>query len=274
MNHFNLVKAALAEDIGTGDITTTYFLDSAKLGYARIIVKEFAVLSGQDPVQEILSQFRLESKWFYINGNKLSKGDVILELKGSLAALLGAERTILNFLQHLSGIATSTYHYVQAIAGTSAKILDTRKTLPGWRVLAKAAVRHGGGINHRMGLYDQVLIKDNHLAALKENETQLKNSLIKIRNERPEIKIEIEADTLEQVERFAKLPIDLILLDNMPPDQLSKAVQIIAHRCQTEASGGVTLETVKTIAQTGVDFISVGALTHSVKAIDFSMEMK
>lgn len=274
MSHSNLVKTALAEDIGPGDITTTYFLEPSRLGSAQVMAKEFAVLSGQEPVQEIIAQFSLKAKWLAKDGDKVSKGNTILKLEGSLAALLTAERTLLNFLQHLSGIATSTYYYVQAVAGTKAKILDTRKTLPGWRALAKAAVCHGGGINHRIGLYDQVLIKDNHLVALKGEEEKLSAILAKIRREKPEVKIEIEADTLEQVLRFAKLPVDIILLDNMSLKQLREAVQMIAGQCRTEASGGVTLETVRGIAETGVDFISVGALTHSVKAIDFSMEME
>ena len=274
MSNFDLVHAALVEDIGLGDITTTYFIDAKSIGKARIIAKEFTILSGQKPVQTILSQFNLEANWFYSDGTKIKNGETILELKGSLKNLLVTERTLLNFLQHLSGIATSTYHYVEMVAGTKAKILDTRKTLPGWRHLAKEAVRHGGGTNHRMGLYDQVMIKDNHLAALKNNQAKLNNSLEKIRREKPEIKIEIEADTLEQVSQFASLPIDLILLDNMSPTELSQAIQIIAGRCKTEASGGITLQTVRTIAETGVDFISIGALTHSVKAIDFSMEIE
>lgn len=274
MREFNLVQTALAEDIGSGDITTTYFIDPKSQGKARILSQESAVLSGQKPVQTLISQFNLEAKWLYWDGAKIKSGETVLELTGALKDLLTLERTWLNFLQYLSGIATSTCHYVETIAGTKAKILDTRKTLPGWRHLAKEAVHHGGGMNHRMGLYDQVMIKDNHLAALKGNVSKLNESLTKIRQEKPAIKIEIEADTLEQVAQFASLPIDLILLDNMSPAQLSQAIALIAGRCQTEASGGITLKNVRAIAETGVDFISIGALTHSVKAIDFSMEVE
>jgi nicotinate-nucleotide pyrophosphorylase (carboxylating) len=273
MNCVELVKIAIEEDLGSGDITSIFFIPKNQTGKAKIIVKEQAILSGLEPANEVLHYFQLSSQWLRQNGDFLKPGETLLQLEGSLHALLAAERTLLNFLQYLSGIATTTYHYVQKIAGTQAKILDTRKTLPGYRMLAKAAVLHGGGCNHRFGLYDQILVKDNHLAALKEDASALAAAIHQIRREKPEIKIEMEADTLKQVALFASLPIDLILLDNMAPETLREAVKQVAGRCQTEASGGVTLETVRAIAETGVDFISVGALTHSVKAIDFSMEI-
>ncbi|MBX7157890.1 MAG: carboxylating nicotinate-nucleotide diphosphorylase [Verrucomicrobiae bacterium] len=276
MNCTDLVKTAIAEDLGSSeDITTAFFIPKTRQGQARIFTKESAILSGSEPANEVLRQFHLNAhaQWFRNDGDSLEPGQTILQISGSLHALLAAERTLLNFLQHLSGIATLTRRYVEKIAGTRAKILDTRKTLPGWRHLAKAAVKHGGGCNHRFGLYDQVLVKDNHLAALKNGKSDLKSIIQQIRKQNPEIKIEMEAETLEQVAHFTTLPIDIILLDNMPIKILHEAVKQIAGRCQTEASGGITLETVRAIAETGVDFISVGALTHSVKAIDFSMEI-
>ncbi|MEI9897060.1 MAG: carboxylating nicotinate-nucleotide diphosphorylase [Chthoniobacter sp.] len=190
-----------------------------------------------------------------------------------MRSLLTAERVALNFLQQLSGVATLTRRYVDAVAGTKARILDTRKTTPGLRALEKAAVVAGGGHNHRFGLFDMVLVKDNHLAA-KTELRHLQEAIRQCRAENPGLRVEVEADTLDQVRRFLTLMgVDVILLDNMRPAELAEAVQIAGGRVQLEASGGVSLETVAAIAATGVDFISVGALTHSPRAIDFSLEL-
>jgi nicotinate-nucleotide pyrophosphorylase (carboxylating) len=197
----------------------------------------------------------------------------VLKVEGPLPSLLSAERVALNFLQHLSGIATLTRRFVDAAGGTRAQILDTRKTVPGLRALEKAAVRAGGGTNHRMGLYDMVMVKDNHLAA-GTSPAQLQAAIFRLKQAHPAVRVEIEADTLEQVKTFLTLTgVDVILLDNMPPADLRSAVALSAGRVPLEASGGVTLDTVADIAATGVDFISVGALTHSARAIDFSMEL-
>jgi nicotinate-nucleotide pyrophosphorylase (carboxylating) len=197
----------------------------------------------------------------------------LMTLAGPARALLSAERVALNFLQPLSGIATLTAQFVEAIKGTRARILDTRKTTPGWRQLEKYAVACGGGTNHRMGLFDMVLIKDNHLAALKaESPNPIAAAVQRSRTRYPNLKIEVEADTLEQVEQALDAGVDFVLLDNMNPVQMRLAVQRAAGRAQTEASGGVNLASVRTIAETGVDFISVGALTHSARAVDIGLD--
>ncbi len=193
-----------------------------------------------------------------------------MEIRGRAASVLTAERTALNFLQRLSGVATLTRQYVEAVRGTSARILDTRKTTPGWRALEKAAVAAGGGTNHRVGLYDMALVKDNHLAA----GTDLQKAIDRLRAERPGVRVELEADTLDQVRGFLKLKgVDVILLDNMSLAELREAVSLRQGGLVFEASGGVNLETVRGIAETGVDFISVGAITHSARAVDLSLEI-
>lgn len=197
-----------------------------------------------------------------------------MKISGSARSILTAERTALNFMQRLGGIASQTYEYVKAVEGTQAKILDTRKTTPGWRMLEKAAVLAGGGVNHRMGLYDRAMVKDNHLVAQGDIE-ELQASIDRLLADRPDVEIELEADRLEQVEKFLSMKsVDYILLDNMSASELRQAVEMRGLRTSPmlEASGGVTLETVRLIAQTGVDFISVGALTHSVKAMDLALD--
>jgi nicotinate-nucleotide pyrophosphorylase (carboxylating) len=207
------------------------------------------------------------------SGSQVAPGDSVLRVEGPFPSLLTAERVALNFLQHLSGIATLTRRFVEAVAGTRARILDTRKTIPGLRALEKAAVLAGGGCNHRMGLYDMVMVKDNHLAA-GASPSQLQAAILSFKETHPAVRVELEADTLAQVEAFLSLSgVDVILLDNMSLAELRSAVALSAGRIPLEASGGVTLETVGAIAATGVDFISAGALTHSARAVDFSMEL-
>jgi nicotinate-nucleotide pyrophosphorylase (carboxylating) len=206
-------------------------------------------------------------------GAALQPGDGVLEISGAVRSILTAERVALNFLQQLSGVATLTRRYVEAVGGHRARILDTRKTTPGLRALEKAAVVAGGGVNHRFGLYDMVMVKDNHLAA-KDRLPELQEAIRHFRRENPSLRVELEADTLAQVTAFLGLDgVDVILLDNMTCEQMTEAVQLGAGRVKFEASGGVTLERVPEIAATGVDFISVGALTHSARAIDFSLEL-
>ena len=209
-------------------------------------------------------------------GDRVGAGSVAAEVEGSTSAILTAERTALNFLQRLSGVATVTRTYVDAVRGLPVAILDTRKTTPGWRLLEKAAVASGGGQNHRMGLFDAVMVKDNHLVANK-SPVDIEQRIRTLRQERPGLTIEVEADTLEQVETFLSLEgIDIVLLDNMDCGQLRKAVQQrdeMARSVRLEASGGITLESVRSIAETGVDRISVGALTHSVRSIDIGLDL-
>jgi len=268
------IAIALAEDIGRGDLTSRYFVGLERRT-AVLFVKEPAVAAGVEVAGEVFRRVdpQLEITVVRPSGSRLAKGQTVLEVTGSVRSILTAERVALNFLQQLSGVATLTRRYVDAIAGTTARILDTRKTTPGLRALEKAAVLAGGGQNHRFGLFDMVLVKDNHLAAETELE-HLQEAIRRCRAENPGLRIEIEADTLDQVRRFLTLMgVDVILLDNMQPDELTEAVKVAAGRVQLEASGGVTLATVAGIAATGVDFISVGALTHSAPAVDYSLEL-
>lgn len=271
----DIISLALAEDIGAGDVTSIYFTGPDRRAHARIVAREACVLAGMEPAVEVLRRVDSELKVQKLveDGARLAAGDVILTIDGRAASILTAERTTLNFLQRLSGIATQTSKYVDAIAGSAAKILDTRKTTPGWRLLEKAAVASGGGHNHRIGLYDMVMVKDNHLAAGTTLD-ELQTAIRKVKAERSEIRVELEADTLEQVKDFVKLEgVDVILLDNMPPALLREAVALRRPGLVFEASGGVTLESIRDIAATEVDFISVGALTHSARSVDLSLEI-
>jgi nicotinate-nucleotide pyrophosphorylase (carboxylating) len=271
------IAVALAEDLGNGDVTAAFFVEK-RPGKARLFAKEKAIAAGVETAADVFCRVDPNTKTSIIrpSGSRLETGDTVLEIEGSLPSLLSAERVALNFLQHLSGIATLTARFVAAVSGTKARILDTRKTVPGLRLLEKAAVLSGGGTNHRMGLYDMAMVKDNHLAA-ETTPQQLQGAIDRLRSERPGVRVELEADTLAQVAQFLELRgVDVILLDNMPPETMRTAVDMTAKRSPhvlLEASGGVSLETVAAIAHTGVDFISVGALTHSARAIDFSMEL-
>jgi len=268
------IALALAEDLGSGDLTAQFFVEQ-RPATARLFAKEPAVTAGVEIAAEVFSRVAPTAKVEILrpSGSRVVPGDSVLRVEGPLPSLLTAERVALNYLQHLSGIATLTRRFVDAIAGTRARILDTRKTVPGLRALEKAAVLAGGGSNHRMGLYDMVMVKDNHLAA-GTSLSQLQAAILRLKEAHPAVRVEIEADTLPQVESFLTLSgVDVILLDNMSLEELRSAVALSAGRVPLEASGGVTLESVAAIAATGVDFISVGALTHSAKAVDFSMEL-
>jgi nicotinate-nucleotide pyrophosphorylase (carboxylating) len=269
------IALALAEDIGTGDVTCEFFVPAELTGRARIIAKEPAVLAGAETAAEVFARIDpgLTVSVVRVSGSSVVSGDPVLEISGPVRSILTGERVALNFLQRLSGIATLTRRYVDAVRGTKAKIFDTRKTTPGLRALEKAAVKAGCGENHRFGLFDMVLVKDNHLAARSDREF-LRAAIARVRAARPGTRIELEADTLDQVRMFLEIGgIDVILLDNMPDTDMREAVRLGAGRVQFEASGGVTLDTVAKIAATGVDFISAGALTHSARAIDFSLEL-
>jgi nicotinate-nucleotide pyrophosphorylase (carboxylating) len=269
------IAIALAEDIGSGDLTSLYFVGLGNRR-ARIFAKEPAVAAGVEIAAEVFRRVDsgLEISIVRSSGAKLEPGDTVLEVAGSVRSILTAERVALNFLQRLSGIATLTRRYVDAVGSHRARILDTRKTTPGLRVLEKAAVVAGGGVNHRFGLYDMVMVKDNHLAA-SDRLPELQAAIKRFHADHPGKRVEVEADTLAQVRDFLTLDgIDLILLDNMDCTDMKAAVELGAGRVKFEASGGVTLESIPRIAATGVDFISAGALTHSARAIDFSLELK
>ena len=270
------IRRALAEDLGTGDITSECFIPADHRSSARIIAKEHGVLAGTEAARDVFRQVdpAIEVGVLKSDGDAIKPGDVILTAAGPTRALLSAERTALNFLQRLSGIATLTRHFVDAVSGTNAVILDTRKTTPGLREFERIAVRAGGGVNHRFGLFDRVLAKDNHLAVTGDA-SGLQRAIDKAKKHAPDILVEIEADTLDQVRLLCDLRgVDIILLDNMSNEQLREAVQIRGKKqIILEASGGVNLDTVAAIAATGVDQISIGALTHSARAIDLSMEI-
>jgi nicotinate-nucleotide pyrophosphorylase (carboxylating) len=270
------IARALAEDLDTGDITSECFIPAEHRSNARIIAKENAILAGTEAAREVFRQVdpAIEIEIRKNDGEAIAPGDLILNATGPTRALLSAERTALNFLQRLSGIATLTRRFVDAVAGTNAVILDTRKTTPGLREFERLAVRAGGGVNHRFGLFDRVLAKDNHLV-ITADAAGLQGAIDEAKKRAPDILIEIEADTLNQVRLLCGLrDIDIILLDNMSNDQLREAVQIRGNKkILLEASGGVNLDTVAAIAATGIDQISVGALTHSARAIDLSMEI-
>lgn len=273
------IGIALAEDLGSGDVTASFFIEPSLHGTARIIAKQEAVVAGVKTAAEVFLSVDRELKVSVVraSGSKVSPNETVLEIEGAVRSILTGERVALNFLQQLSGVATLTRRFVDAVTGTNAKILDTRKTTPGLRAFEKAAVRAGGGQNHRLGLFDMVMLKDNHFAARDPNDS-LRQAFDRFHETHPGMRIEVEADTLEQVRDFLKIGgADIILLDNMTPEQMREAMQMRTAAGSSvlyEASGGVTLETVRGIAETGVDFISVGALTHSAPAVDFSLEMK
>jgi nicotinate-nucleotide pyrophosphorylase (carboxylating) len=266
---------ALAEDVGSGDATTLATVPEQATARARMRARQPLVVAGLSLAEGAFLQradnLQIERK--IEDGQHAEAGSELLQISGPARAILSAERVALNFVQRLSGIATLTAQFVEAIKGTHAQILDTRKTIPHWRHLEKYAVTCGGGRNHRFGLFDMVLIKDNHLAVL---QTALPNAIAaavsRARAAYPTLQVEVEADTLEQVDQAVAAGADCILLDNMTPEQLAVAVQKAKGCAKTEASGGVTLSTIRAIADTGVDFISVGALTHSAPAVDIGLD--
>mgnify|MGYP001199449465 CR=1 FL=1 len=269
------VADALAEDVGPGDATTLATVPEQAQARAVMAAREPLVLAGLSFAKEAFGhlssgvRFPSELK----NGARVEPGAVLLEIHGPARALLTAERVALNFTQRLSGVATATRAFVDAVAGTKAKILDTRKTTPGWRRFEKYAVACGGGQNHRLGLFDLILIKDNHLVALRDAQPNaIAAAIARAREHSPSLKVEVEADTLEQVGQGIEAGADIILLDNMSLDDLRAAVKLANGRALLEASGGVNLRTVRAIAETGVDYISVGAITHSARAVDIGLD--
>jgi nicotinate-nucleotide pyrophosphorylase (carboxylating) len=266
------VSAALAEDVGSGDYTAQLIQDGTR-AQATVVSRAEAVLCGRPWFDACYRQLdpRTEIEWFAADGEMVAAGTRLASIRGNARSLLTGERTALNFLQLLSAVATKTRRYVTAIAGTRAVIVDTRKTLPGLRIAQKYAVRTGGGTNHRLGLYDGILIKENHIAAA----GGIAPALTRARRIVPSgVWIQIEVETLEQIAEALAAGAKMFLLDNMPPDMMREAVRIAAGRAQLEASGGITLDTVRTIAETGVDRISVGSLTKDIEAVDLSMRFE
>lgn len=270
-----LVELAIADDVGSGDLTSEYFVPEGKLARGFMTAKADGVLSGVVIAAEVFRRIdpEIEVEVLLGDGSHVVPGAIVMNLFGKARSILTAERVALNFVQHLSGVATMTNQFVEAVQGTKAVILDTRKTTPGWRFPEKAAVVAGGGCNHRMGLYDRVMVKDNHLVA-EGGIPMIAEGIERLKKERPDVEVEVEADSLEQVEAFFALPgVDYVLLDNMSNDELRRAVEMRpAGGPSLEASGGVNLDTVAGIAATGVDFISVGAVTHSAPALDISLD--
>jgi nicotinate-nucleotide pyrophosphorylase (carboxylating) len=270
-----MIQAALAEDVGSGDVTTLATVPADALASAVMVAREPLVVCGLPLAEAVFKEVsaRLVLTPTTKDGEHAGKGQELLAVQGPARAILAAERVSLNFVQRLSGVATLTARFVAAVAGTGAQILDTRKTTPGWRLLEKYAVQCGGGVNHRFGLFDRILIKDNHLAALRgEAPNAIEAAVRRARAQFPKLTVEVEADTVEQAGQACQAGADVVLLDNMSNENLRAAVRLIAGRAKTEASGGVNLAGVRAIAETGVDFISVGALTHSAPAVDIALD--
>ncbi|MGK9475729.1 carboxylating nicotinate-nucleotide diphosphorylase [Melioribacter sp. OK-6-Me] len=267
-----IIQNALREDIGKEDVTTNALVPRMQKGVAVIYAKEAGIIAGLSIAKEVFNKLDPNSKWknFVVEGEAVKKGQKIAEVTGNLRALLSGERTALNFLQRISGIASITRKFIDTIASTNVTILDTRKTAPGLRILDKYGVQAGGGTNHRFGLYDMVLIKDNHIEAA----GGIKNAVSRVREKYGrKYKVEVETKNIKEVKEAIEAGVDIIMLDNMTISQMKKAIRLINGKCKTEASGNVDLKRVKKIASIGVDYISIGSLTHSVKAMDLSMKI-
>ena len=264
-----LIDLAIAEDIADGDISSNAIIPQSEGAAATMVMKADGIISGMEVACRVFERFEAVTWTPYVSdGDSVKRGQVILRVEGSYRALLQAERLALNFLQRMSGIATMTARYAEALKGTAVRLLDTRKTAPGMRITDKMAVRHGGGHNHRMGLYDMIMLKDNHIKVA----GGIPQAIEAARRALPlSIKLEVETSNLAEVEEAVRYGADIIMLDNMDNDTMCEAVRLIAGRARTEASGNMTLERLQSVAETGVDYISVGALTHSVTAMDISM---
>jgi len=269
----HLIKIALEEDIGPGDITTENLIDKNLKGIGEVVAKEPLVIAGLDVARQVFEQLDPDVSFSpnFKDGDFIEKGKIVLEVEGKLRVLLMGERTALNFLQHLSGIATYVRSYMDSIANKNVRLVDTRKTTPGLRGLEKYAVRVGGAHNHRMGLYDGVLIKDNHIAvcgSIKKAIESIKDKLSHL------VKIEVEVSDLDSIKQALEAGADVIMLDNMDIDQIKEAIEFINGKSVVEISGGVTIDSLNQLADTGVDIISAGALTHSARSVDISMRIR
>ncbi len=272
INHF--ISEALKEDIGDGDHSTLASVPSNVEKKARLLVKEDCVLAGVEMAKMIFHHYdkKLQMDIFMNDGDHAKKGDVAFHVKGNAQSILTTERLVLNTMQRMSGIATHTYDLNQLIKGTQAKLLDTRKTTPNFRLCEKWAVIIGGGTNHRYGLYDMIMLKDNHIDYCGSITQAVKQTKDYLKKHQKNLKIEVETRTLEEVQEALQANVDRIMLDNMSPELMKEAVAIIKGKCETEASGGITKETIKAVALSGVDYISVGALTHSSQNKDLSLK--
>lgn len=271
-----LVDRALVEDLGCGDVTTEAIIPSDQSGIASIVAKVGGILAGVEVARVTFSRVDPSVKFDVTTpeGSHIQAGDIIAKVEGKVASILKAERVALNFLQRLSGIATATSDYVEAVKDFRSRIVDTRKTTPGLRILEKYAVRIGGGYNHRLHLGGGVLIKDNHLAVLRSQGLDMKDIVAMVKGKAPfTLKVEIEVRTVEEALEATEAGADIVMLDNMSPEEMRRAVEVVRGRALLEASGGITLDNVRRVAETGVDFISVGAITHSPRALDLSLEM-
>ncbi|MHB8126001.1 MAG: carboxylating nicotinate-nucleotide diphosphorylase [Desulfitobacteriaceae bacterium] len=266
-----IINRALEEDLGSGDLSARILPVSLE-GQAKLYAKATGVMAGINLVAQVFQRVdsRITAEVLMLDGAKVMPGTLVMQLSGPLSSILSAERTALNFLQHLSGIATATREAVEQVEGLPVRITDTRKTLGGWRALQKYAVRVGGGYNHRFGLYDAVMLKDNHLVAMGGLTTAVEMARKQLGHM---VKLEVECESIAQVQEALDCSVEVIMLDNMTTEQMRQAVSLIEHRAIVEASGGMKTGRLREVAETGVDIISIGALTHSVKALDFSLDV-
>ena len=268
------IELSLREDIGDGDHSSLACISKSETNKAKLVAKQEGIICGIDIAREVYSKVDSSIKFTALmkDGERIKKGDVVFRVEGSAIGILTSERTALNYMQRLSGIATSTNEYVELIKGTKTKLLDTRKTTPSMRLFEKYAVKVGGGYNHRIGLYDMIMLKDNHVDFAGGIENAIMKTREYLKEKKKELKIEIEVRSMEELERVLKIGgVDRIMLDNFTPELLMKAVERIGGRYETEGSGGINKETILSFAKTGVDFISVGALTHQIKSLDLSL---
>lgn len=271
----NLITLAFAEDIGEGDHTTLCSIPDSAIGESRLLVKEDGVLAGVEIAREVFHRFDPDLRMDVLipDGSNVQSGDVAFIVSGKVRSILQTERIVLNLMQRMSGIATVTRSYMKLLEGTSAKVLDTRKTTPGMRLLEKMAVKLGGGENHRIGLFDMILLKDNHVDFSGGIAHAIRGAQRYIKDKNKPLKIEIEVRNLSELEEVLEIGgVDRIMLDNFTPELTREAVKIVNGRVELESSGGITKETIREYAQTGVDYISVGALTHSVRSLDLSLK--
>jgi nicotinate-nucleotide pyrophosphorylase (carboxylating) len=270
-----LIELAFAEDIGDGDHTTLCCIPEDAMGKSHLLVKEDGIIAGVELAKKVFDKLdpTMKMEVFITDGTPVKKGDIAFEVTGKIRSLLQTERLMLNIMQRMSGIATMTHKYVERVAGTNCHILDTRKTTPGLRMIEKQAVKIGGGMNHRIGLFDMILLKDNHVDFAGGIENAIDRCHAYLKEKGLDLKIEIEVRNFDELDRVLKKGgVDRVMLDNFSVPDTKKAVEIINHRLEVESSGGITYDTIRDYAEQGVDFISVGALTHSVKGLDMSFK--
>ncbi len=270
-----LIRLAFSEDIGDGDHTTLCCIPNTEMGKQKLLIKEEGVLAGVEMARRVINYFDPELKitTYIEDGAEVKPGDVAFIVEGRVQSLLQVERTMLNIMQRMSGIATTTRKYVRLLEGTGTRVLDTRKTTPGMRMIEKEAVKIGGGVNHRIGLFDMILLKDNHVDFAGGIENAITRAKEYLRAKGKELKIEIEVRNMDELREVLRVGgVDRIMLDNFSTDLTREAVRLIDHRYETESSGGITIDTIRSYAECGVDYVSVGALTHSVKGLDMSFK--